>query len=366
MNLDNLIQKCVASGQLSRDEILYLLNLDGDDDVARLLRAADDVRKAECGDAVQIRALVEISNTCARSCLYCGIRAPNKDIVRYRMPADEIVELAGELNKKGLKTIVMQSGEDPYYTAGIVADIVRRIKDSTQMAITLCFGERPEEDYRLWKQAGADRYLLRHETANRDLYAKLHPDSDFDHRMRCLYALREIGYQVGAGCMVGIPGQSVDNMADDIEFFRDFQPDMAGIGPYIPHPDTPFAGNPAGDVQMTLKMVALARIVTRNALLPATTAIGSIAEMGCEMALDAGADVVMPNYTPLKYRVHYEIYPNKRCITEDPAFDDLATRLQIQATNRRISNDPGHSRKLKISKTLADTQEGVPIPNLGI
>lgn len=345
MNLDTVLQKSVGSGDLSRDEILYLLNLDSEADVARLLQAGDAVRRANCGDAVQIRALVEFSNVCARHCNYCGIRASNTHIERYRMPPDEIVELAGELNEKGLKTIVLQSGEDPHYTGEMIADIVRRIKSRMDTAITLCVGERSDEDYRLWKEAGADRYLLRHETASRELYAKLHPDSDFDHRMRCLHVLRELGYQVGAGCMVGSPGQTIEHMADDIEFYRDFQPDMAGVGPYIPHPDTPFAGYAPGTLQMTLKMVALTRIVTRNALLPATTAIGSIEELGREMALEAGADVVMPNYTALKYRVHYEIYPNKRCISEDPAHCDSCMRLRIKAIGRTVSVDHGHSRK---------------------
>lgn len=345
MNLGTLIQKCTKTGELSRAEILYLLKLDSEADIARLLKAGDTVRRANCGDAVQMRALVEFSNVCARQCKYCGLRAPNSSVERYRMPPDEIVELAQELNAKGLKTIVLQSGEDPYYTGEMIADVVRRIKATTGMAITLCVGERSDEDYRLWKAAGADRYLLRHETASRDLYAKLHPDSDFDHRMRCLRVLRELGYQVGAGCMVGSPGQTVEHMADDIEFYRDFQPDMAGIGPYIPHPDTPFACYPPGTVEMTLKMVALTRIVTRNALLPATTAIGSIEENGREMALEAGADVVMPNYTPLKYRVHYEIYPNKRCISEDPKHCDSCMRLRIKAIGRTVSADQGHSRK---------------------
>ena len=330
---------------MSRDEILCLLTLDNEADVLSLINAADTVRRAYCGDAVQIRALVEFSNVCARHCNYCGLRAPNNNIERYRMTPEEIVELAIELNAKGLNTIVLQSGEDPHYTGEMIASIVRRIKSSTDMAITLCVGERPDEDYRMWKEAGADRYLLRHETASRELFEQLHPDADFDHRMRCLRVLRGIGFQVGAGCMVGCPGQTVEHLADDIEFYRDFQPDMAGIGPYIPHPDTPLAGSATGTLQMTLKMVALTRIVTRNALLPATTAIGSIEELGREMALEAGADVVMPNYTPLKYRVHYEIYPNKRCITEDPAHCDSCMRLRIQWVGRTVSTDHGHSRK---------------------
>lgn len=345
MKLQTLLEKCIENGQLSRDEILCLLTLDNEADVLSLINAADTVRRAYCGDAVQIRALVEFSNVCARHCNYCGLRAPNNNIERYRMTPEEIVELAIELNAKGLNTIVLQSGEDPHYTGEMIASIVRRIKSSTDMAITLCVGERPDEDYRMWKEAGADRYLLRHETASRELFEQLHPDADFDHRMRCLRVLRGIGFQVGAGCMVGCPGQTVEHLADDIEFYRDFQPDMAGIGPYIPHPDTPLAGSATGTLQMTLKMVALTRIVTRNALLPATTAIGSIEELGREMALEAGADVVMPNYTPLKYRVHYEIYPNKRCITEDPAHCDSCMRLRIQWVGRTVSTDHGHSRK---------------------
>lgn len=274
ISLNPLLDKCLVTGELSRDEIVYLLNLDNDADVDRLLKTADQVRKACCGDAVQIRALIEFSNICARKCNYCGLRSSNKKVTRYRMEPDEMVDLAIKLNGQGLKTIVFQSGEDPYYTAEVLADIVRRIKSACDTAITLCVGERPFEDYKLWKEAGADRYLLRHETANRELYKKLHPDSDFDNRMRCIRWLRELGYQVGVGCMVGSPGQTIEHMADDVEFLRDFQPDMAGIGPFIPHPDTPYANEATGTVQMTLKMVALARIVTRNALLPATTAIG--------------------------------------------------------------------------------------------
>ncbi len=351
MNLDTVIDKCISSGDLSRDDILFLLNLDAPEHVQRLLSAGDEVRRRCVGDEVHIRALVEFSNICARRCNYCGLRAPNTAIERYRMTPDEIVELAGHLYAKGLMTIVLQSGEDPFYTGQMIAQIIRGIKGSTDMAVTLCLGERSFEDYQLWKDAGADRYLLRHETANRELYALLHPDSDFDNRMRCLRWLREIGFQVGAGCMVGAPHQTIEHLADDVEFYRDFQPDMAGIGPYIPHPDTPFAGSPAGTVEMTLKMVALTRIVTRDALLPATTAIGSIDDLGREKALEAGADVVMPNYTPLKYRVHYEIYPNKRCISEDPEHCHGCMRMRIQSVGRVVSDGHGHSRKRALLTT---------------
>ena len=345
MELDRLLHKCTTPRDLSRDDIVLLLKLDKPEHVQRLLDAGDGLRRACVGDEVHIRALVEFSNVCARQCNYCGLRAPNTKVTRYRMPPEEIVDLAVELDARGLKTIVLQSGEDPHYTGEMIARIVREIKARTDMAVTLCVGERPYEDYQLWKEAGADRYLLRHETANRELYGFLHPDSDFDNRVRCLAFLRNLGYQTGAGCMVGLPGQTIEHLADDIEFLREFQPDMIGIGPYIAHPDTPLAGSPSGDMQMTLKMVALARIVTRDALIPATTAIGSIHELGREMALEAGANVVMPNYTPLKYRVHYEIYPNKRCVTEDPSEWDSRMRLRIQSIGRTVSTSHGHSRK---------------------
>jgi len=345
-DLQELIDKCVCTGDLCRDEIIRLLILEDEDEIRALISAGDAVRKNHCGDAVEIRALIEFSNVCARQCLYCGIRAPNTKVTRYRMPPEEIVDLAVRLAEKGLMTTVLQSGEDPFYTGEMIADIVRGIRSRADVAITLCVGERPWEDYKLWKEAGADRYLLRHETASRDLYARLHPDSDFDNRRRCLCQLRELGYQTGAGCMVGVPGQTIENLADDIEFYRDFQPDMAGIGPYIPHPDTPLAGSDTGTVEMTLKVVALTRIVTRNALLPATTAIGSIDELGREKALEAGADVVMPNYTPLKYRELYEIYPNKRCISEDPEHCHSCMRMRIESIGRTISTGKGHSRKM--------------------
>lgn len=339
--------KCLSSGGLSRHEILFLLGLERQSDVAQLFSVANAVRKAHCGDDVHIRALVEFSNHCARACNYCGLRAPNTQVQRYRMPPAEIVDLAVRLYNKGLKTIVLQSGEDPYYTGEVVADMVRQIKGATALAVTLCVGERPYEEYKLWQAAGADRYLLRHETANPALYQALHPDSAFENRMRCLHWLRELGYQVGAGGMVGSPGQTVAHLADDIEFLRDYQPDMAGIGPYIAHPDTPFADFPTGSLNAALKMVALARIVTRDALIPATTAMGSIAEQGRELALQAGADVMMYNYTPLKYRVHYDIYPNKRCVTEDPEKCGACLSSRIRSIGRTVATGIGHSRKIQ-------------------
>lgn len=345
MNLDRLLEKCISSGDLNREEIISLLSLEDQAEIQRLIDAGDAVRREYCGDDVHIRGLIEFSNCCARNCNYCGLRVGNPDVQRYRMTPDEIVELAVELAHQGMRTVVLQSGEDPHYTGEMMANIVRRIKSQVDIAITLSMGERDFAEYRLLKEAGADRYLIRHETANADHYRFMHPDSNLEHRLECARELKKLGFQVGIGCMVGSPGQTIDTMADDIELMRDFQPDMVGIGPFIPSENTPFADYPAGTVQMTLKMVALARIVTRNALIPATTAIGSIDEYGRELALKAGADVVMPNYTPLQYRIHYEIYPNKRCITEDPKLCAGCLRGRIESVGRTVSSQKGHTRK---------------------
>jgi len=345
MILDNLLDKCISTGDLNRDEVVFLLSLEDERDVARLIAAADQVRKQNCGDEVHIRGLVEFSNICKNDCLYCGLRRSNRSVNRYRMTPDEIVDTAKKLAGRGLGTVVLQSGEDYSFTKEIVADIVRRIKSAADIAVTLCLGERPFEDYALWKEAGADRYLLRHETSNPELFRKIHPDSTLEKRLSCLKELRRLGYQIGAGCMVGIPGQTIEDLAGDIMLLKELDVDMAGIGPFIPHPDTPLGDAEQGSLEMTIKMVALARIVTRNAHLPATTATGSVDEYGREKALQAGANVVMPNHTPLAYRVNYEIYPNKRCITEDPEKCGPCLTARILSVGRTVATGKGHSPK---------------------
>ncbi len=343
--LNTILDKCLERGDLTRDEIIFLLSLEDEADVARLVETADRVRRENMGDDVFIRGLIEFSNICRRDCAYCGLRRDNKDVDRYRMPIEEIIETAVRIHAKGIGTIVLQSGEDPWFTAERMVDIIRGIKSRVDVAITLSIGERSYEDYKAMKEAGADRFLLRHETASRALYERLHPDCDFGERRRCLADLRKLGYQVGCGCMIGLPYQTVEDMAEDILFIQEIEPDMVGIGPFIPHPGTPLGDFPTGTLQMTLKMVALARIVTRNAHLPATTAIGSIDELGREKALQAGANIVMPNYTPLKYRVNYEIYPNKRCITEDPEHCHGCMQMRIFSVGRTVGKGHGHSLK---------------------
>ncbi len=345
MSLDTLLEKCISTGDLDRLEVAALLALEDDDSVARLFAAADAVRKEHCGDDVHIRGLVEFSNTCKNDCLYCGLRRSNLSVHRYRMTPDEIVEVALSLAERSFGTTVLQSGEDIFYTAEVMADIIRRIRAESDIAITLSLGERPYKDYQLWKEAGADRYLLRHETSNPELFRKLHPDSTLEARIGCLRELKRLEYQIGSGCMVGLPGQTIDDMAGDIMLIKELEPDMVGIGPFIPHPDTPLADGSTGSLQQALKMVALARIVTRDSLIPATTAAGSVDEYGRERALQAGANVVMPNHTPVLYRADYEIYPNKKCIVEDPELCGPCLTARITSVGRTVAEGPGHSPK---------------------
>jgi biotin synthase len=343
--LEELLQRADATGDLTREEVRELLELQDPEQVRALLETADRVRAREVGDEVHIRGLIEFSNHCRKNCAYCGMRRDNAKLERYRMSPEEIVDLAVQLDARGIRTAVLQSGEDAWYTGPMLAGVVRAIKSRTDMAVTLSVGERPYEDYALWRDAGADRYLLRHETVNARLFDRMETGSSLDNRLRCIRDLRELGYQVGIGFMVGLPGQTTGDLADDLMFAREFQPDMLGIGPFIPHPDTPLGDQPGGTLEMSLKCVALGRILTRNALMPATTAIGSIDEFGREKALQAGANVVMPNYTPPGRREKYEIYPNKRCVGEDPALCHGCLQARILAIGRTVATGRGDSPK---------------------
>lgn len=332
---------------LTRDDIVQVLSLDTSIIMKDLCYVSDIIRQRYCGDDVQIRALLEISNICFRNCNYCGVRRDNTLVNRYKMSIDEILESAYGLSKIGFKTLVMQAGESNAHKSEELAYVIKTIKSNFDMAVTLSLGEHPFEVYKQWKEAGADRYLLRHETANDRLYSYLHPDAVLQTRMDALNSLKELGYQVGAGFMVGSPTQSVSDLADDIEFIRDFQPDMVGIGPFIPHCDTPFKDEKAGGSMDTIRAVALVRIVTKNALLPSTTALATILKDGQKAGLMAGCDVVMINFTPLKYKLLYEIYPDKKCMTEDPNTIIEKTTDMIKSIGRNVSNDRGHSRKIK-------------------
>ncbi|MEI6913953.1 MAG: [FeFe] hydrogenase H-cluster radical SAM maturase HydE [Armatimonadota bacterium] len=343
--LQALLGRCVATGLLNKSEILSLLELIDPDEIAALFKAADIVRKAEVGDEVHLRGLIEFSNYCRKNCPYCGLRRDNRSLERYRLKPQEIIDLAMELDERGFRTTVLQSGEDLSFSADVLAKIVSEIKSKTDLAVTLSVGERSRDDYALWRQAGADRYLLRHETVNSRLYDDLQTGSSLSKRLTCIQNLQSLGYQVGIGFMAGLPGQSLDDIAADLEFAQSFQPDMLGIGPFIPSPETPMGDQPGGTLELALKCVALARIVTRNSLIPATTAMGSIDEFGREKALQAGANVLMPNWTPLGSREKYTIYPNKRCINEDPKLCQGCLEMRVMGIGRTISRSRGDSPK---------------------
>jgi biotin synthase len=334
-----------GTGTLSREEIIRLLGSVGDEK-ERLFKRADETRERCVGSAVHLRGIIEFSNYCAKNCLYCGLRRENSRLKRYRMTEKEILEAAREGVEVGIKTIVLQSGEDPFFTAHVLARLIARMKGDHDIAVTVSVGDRTKKDYRLMRKAGADRYLLKHETADPEIFRRLRPGTTLEGRKKRLLWLRELGFQVGSGNMVGLPGQTIETLADDILLMREIDVEMAGIGPFIPNGDTPLAGRTGGSVDMTLKTLAVARLVLPFAHLPATTALASIHTEGRQMALQCGANVVMPDITPVEYKKLYEIYPNKVCITEEGAAQCVPCISGIiLGAGRSIAEDYGHSGK---------------------
>ena len=330
---------------LTKSQIVDLLKETDEKVVRDLLLEADRVRHECVGDEVHLRGLIEFSNVCRRNCLFCGLRKSNRKRDRYRMTIKEILETACEARDMGFKTIVLQSGEADTYPIEALSGLVRDIKSEAGVAITLSIGEHAYDDYKRLREAGADRYLLRFETSDRELFKRLKPDSDYDQRFQCLSWLRDLGYQVGSGIMVGLPGQTPESIADDILLFNDLDLDMIGLGPFISNPDTPLAGADNGSLDQVLRVTALTRIVTRNTHIPATTATGTIDPEGRQKALQFGANVLMPNLTPLKYKKNYLLYPDKICIDEDGAKCRFCTEGMVQGIGRTISPDEGHSLK---------------------
>ena len=330
---------------LTKEQIVDLLKEKDEAVIEALYRQADQVRKQYVGDAVHLRGLIEFSNYCKRDCLYCGLRRSNAEVVRYRMTMSEIFNAAQDAAKLGLQTVVIQSGEDPHISIDDLCSLVQSIKTDIGFAVTLSIGERTYEDYKRLKEAGADRYLLRFETTDPVLFKKLKPDSVYEKRFQCLEWLAELGYQVGSGIMVGLPGQTMESIADDILKFKELALDMVGLGPYISHPNTPLQGSANGTMEMVLKVTALTRIVTQNTHMPATTATGTIDAEGRQKALQCGANVLMPNSTPRKYREHYLIYPDKICIDEEPHKCRFCVESMVIGLGRTISHDAGHSLK---------------------
>lgn len=309
---------------------------------AEIIAAADALRAQTVGNEVYLRGLIEISSYCRNNCRYCGLRRDNRQLSRYRMSPAEIVASAITGAHLNYRTIVLQAGEDPGLKAKELAAVIREIK-SYGLVVTLSLGEREPWEYALWRKAGAERYLMRHETADAALYRKLHPGQYLDQRIRRLKILKDLDYQVGMGFMVGIPGQTAEILLADLDLLEQLQAEMVGIGPFIPHPDTPLGSEKPGTLAATLLMVALARLTLPYALIPATTALETIHPTGREAALQAGANVVMPLLTPLEYRKAYQIYPNK--IGNDETTDICRGSLarKIASIGRSIGTGPGHN-----------------------
>jgi len=331
------VQSAEEGQNLSHADILFLLSTAEREEEEVLFEAADRVRKDGVGDEVHLRGIVEFSNFCAQNCLYCGLRRDNHALVRYRMSFAEIVAAAKKARSQGLGTVVLQSGEDPWFTRDRIIELIRSIKEDADVAITLSVGERPYADYLAWKKAGADRYLLKHETSSPTLFRALRPGRELGERLQALRGLRELGYEVGSGNMVGLPGQTDEDLARDIQLFIQYDFDMIGIGPFIVHPQTPLARSASGQLNRTLRVLAITRIVTRDTNLPATTAAGVLAQNGRRWALSAGANVVMPDITPPNYRRHYEIYPGKARVT----LDRHTLTEMISSLGRRIGQGAG-------------------------
>ncbi|WP_418750955.1 [FeFe] hydrogenase H-cluster radical SAM maturase HydE [Frisingicoccus sp.] len=314
--------KLIKDHELSREEYIDLLENWKNTETAKSLReAAVKLRKQYYGDKVYTRGLIEFTNYCKNNCYYCGIRRGNVHAERYRLSREEILDCCEKGYALGFRTFVLQGGEDPYYTDERMAEIIRSIRRAyPDCAITLSIGEKSYESYKLFKEAGANRYLLRHETASDELYQQLHPaEMLLSHRKQCLYDLKSLGYQVGAGFMVGSPGQKTEHLAEDLVFLKELQPQMVGIGPFIPHHETKFANEAAGSVELTLFLLSVIRILLPKVLLPATTALGTMDPRGREKGLEAGANVVMPNLSPVKNRKQYDLYDNKICTGEEAA-----------------------------------------------
>ncbi len=324
--------------EFSRNDIIEILKDDSNNDW--LFSLADKTREEYVGDEVHLRGLIEFSNICKRQCKYCGLRCEDKFIDRYRISKENIISYAEHAVNMGYKTIVLQSGEDEYYNTDLMCEIIEGIK-KLGVALTLSIGEKTYGEYKAFKEAGADRYLIRIETTDKTLYNQMHPNMDFDNRIRCLEDLGRLGYEVGTGCLVGLPNQTIESLADDILFFKEINADMVGIGPFIPHPHTPLKDSATGSFTLALKVMALTRILLKDINIPATTAMETLNPNGRIIALQSGANVVMPNVTTTGYRAKYEIYPNKICINENPDKCKGCISAKIQSIGRSVSTSFG-------------------------
>ncbi len=342
-----LIGKLEEEHALTKGEYVELLGGMGDESAILLAEKARRIREEIYGKEVFVRGIIEFSNVCKNDCYYCGIRKDNDKVERYRLTDEQIMECCEIGHESGYRTFVLQSGEDGHYTDEVLGDLVSRIHDKyIDCAITLSVGERSRESYQYLYDAGADRYLLRHETADEAHYNRLHPaEMSWRHRMNCLSELREIGYDVGAGMMVGSPYQTPEDLAEDLLFVGEFKPEMCGIGPFIPHRDTPFRDKPSGTLEQTLYLLSIIRLIHPHVLLPSTTALGTIDPLGREKGVLAGANVVMPNLSPGQTRRQYELYDNKICMDDDAVQCRSCMDFRMRSIGYELVVDRGDYRR---------------------
>ena len=346
--LFDIIDKLEATRSLSLEEYRSIIEGFSPEISEYTAKKAVEKRKSVYGNDVYIRGLIEVSNICKNDCYYCGIRRSNKKCERYRLTKEDILGSAKQGYELGFRTFVLQGGEDAVFTDEFLADIIKSLKSNhPDCAITLSLGERSFESYKTLKSAGADRYLLRHETADKEHYEKLHPkEMSYQNRMDCLKNLKSLGYQVGCGFMVGSPYQTSLTLAKDLKFIETFAPAMCGIGPYLTHKDTPFKDMPSGSLELTLYLLSIIRLIDPGILLPATTALGTVHPKGREMGISAGANVVMPNLSPVRVRKKYELYDNKICTGEEAAECKLCLTRRIQSVGYQIVTHRGDKKEI--------------------
>ena len=346
--LFDIIDKLETTRSLSLEEYRLIIEGFSPEISEYAAKKAVEKRKSVYGNDVYIRGLIEVSNICKNDCYYCGIRRSNKKCERYRLTKEDILGSAKQGYELGFRTFVLQGGEDAVFTDEFLADIIKSLKSNhPDCAITLSLGERSFESYKTLKSAGADRYLLRHETADKEHYEKLHPkEMSYQNRMDCLKNLKSLGYQVGCGFMVGSPYQTSLTLAKDLKFIETFAPAMCGIGPYLTHKDTPFKDMPSGSLELTLYLLSIIRLIDPGILLPATTALGTVHPKGREMGISAGANVVMPNLSPVRVRKKYELYDNKICTGEEAAECKLCLTRRIQSVGYQIVTHRGDKKEI--------------------
>lgn len=346
---------------LNRQEFIQLLSALQADATGELLgelnRRGREIALGQFGNKIYTRGLIEVTNYCRNDCYYCGIRRSNRKADRYRLTKEQILECCREGYLLGFRTFVLQGGEDPLWTDDLIVDVVKAIKDGwPDCAITLSLGEKSLASYQKYREAGADRYLLRHETADLEHYRKLHPkELSGAARLHCLRDLKEAGFQVGSGFMVGSPEQTLENLADDLLFLHDLAPEMIGIGPFLPHHDTPFADRQPGDLKLTLGLISILRLMMPDSLIPATTALGTIHPDGREQGILAGANVVMPNLSPVEHRIKYSLYDNKICTGDEAAECRMCLAGRMERIGYQLSVDRGdHSSFQQIAGRPAE------------